>query len=93
MASPCLKYSSVLCVANSYGNREINDNLMHVLNWSEFEVTDLCGQLSNLFRKGGGDGGVGFGPGSTLPLQLLITEKIFQFLLKQWAWRAGYQHV
>lgn len=51
VGSPCPQYSSeVLLVANSHGNQEINDNLKHVLNLSEFEVIDLSGQLSNLFR-------------------------------------------
>lgn len=54
MGSPCPQYSSeFLLVADSHGNQEINDNLKYVLNLSEFEVIDLDGQLSNLFKMGG----------------------------------------
>lgn len=54
MGSPCPQYNSeFLLVADSHGNQEINDNLKYVLNLSEFEVIDLGGQLSNLFKMGG----------------------------------------
>lgn len=54
MGSPCPQYNSeFLLVADSHGNQKINDNLKYVLNLSEFEVIDLGGQLSNLFKMSG----------------------------------------